>query len=67
MICYYCEQERPTQVLYYRPPLAFAICQECGAGVCAKHSRKEHKPRAALLCLACSETLKATIPEPAAS
>lgn len=56
MYCYFCEQHHPGGPSYGHY-FAHGICQNCGVGVCLKHSHKESKPGAPLLCFECASLL----------
>ena len=54
MICYTCDQTPVTGNLRYNVADAVGICNNCGIGVCVRHSHKDAMPGSPLLCLSCS-------------
>ncbi len=61
MNCYTCNQHGRNAIMRYGMDDAIGVCHNCGIAVCAKHSHKDEKPGAPLLCIPCA-TLHGTVP-----
>lgn len=59
MKCHTCEQAPKNGTMHYAVNDAIGICQNCGVGICVKHSHKEEKPGSPLLCLSCAKFISA--------
>jgi len=55
MKCHTCEQAPKNGTMHYAVNEAVGVCQNCGVGICVKHSHKEDKPGSPLLCLSCAK------------
>lgn len=58
MHCFYCEAEPPAGGVRITAPPAVAVCTQCGAGICAHHSRRlPGEAVQPILCTACAQSV----------